>query len=84
MSEGLCISPNEQCEPESVGTDTGQISIHKEENRKVCNLYLDGAISVTQKLKMTYQPDMVDNLRVSCLHDLMTTNDTTVSRYSEN
>ncbi len=62
-----------------MGTDSEQISIHKEKDRKVCDLYLDGAINVTQKLKMTYQPDMVDNLRISCLHDLMTTNDTTVS-----
>jgi len=84
VSEGLCISPNEQCEPESVGRDSRQISVRKEEYRNVCNLYLDGAINVTQKLKMTYQSDMVDNLRVSCLHDLMTTDDTTVSRYSDN
>jgi len=62
-----------------VGTDSEQISIDKEEDRKVCDLYLDGAINATQKLKMIYQPDMVDNLRISCLHDLMTTKDTTVS-----
>ena len=84
MSEGLCISPHEQCEPESVGTDSQEAVTAKDSDRKVCNLYLDGAVNVTQKLQMPYQPEMIDNLRVSCLHDLITTNDTTVSRQFEN
>jgi hypothetical protein len=79
VSEGLCISPNEQCELESVGTDSRQRRNHEEEDKAVCDLYLNRAINVTRTLNMLYEPDMIANLRVSCLHDLMTTNDTTVS-----
>lgn len=83
MSEGVCISPHEQCEPESVGTDSQEDVTIKDTDRKVCNLYLEGAINVTQQLKIPYQPEMINHLRVSCLHDFITTNDTTVSRKCE-
>jgi hypothetical protein len=51
---------------------------------QLCNLYLDGAINVTEILNMTYQPEMISNLNISCLHDVITTADLTVSINSEN
>lgn len=84
VSKSLCISPHEQCVPKSVGTDSQEAVTVKNSDKKVCNFYLDGAINVMQKLQLPYQPEMIDNLRVSCLHDLITTNDATVGKKFEN
>jgi hypothetical protein len=46
---------------------------------QVCNLYLGGAVNLTEQLNMTYAPGMIYNLNISCLHDVITTNDSTVS-----
>ncbi len=90
MSEGLCITPSDYCAAESVGISNRkrelvrntQMTIN-ENVTQLCNLYLDGAINVTEILNMTYQPEMISNLNISCLHDVITTADLTVSINSE-
>ena len=86
MSEGLCVSPVEDCTLESIGTESRQGHIDEsneilvsEAAREVCDLYMDGAINATRTLNMTDQPEMIYHLNISCLHDVMTTNDTIVS-----
>ena len=46
---------------------------------RACDLYMNAAINATEQLNTTYKSEMIYHLNISCLHDVMTTNDTTVS-----
>ncbi len=86
MSEGLCISPSDSCALESVGASSrkkrlvGNTEMTINESAiQLCNLYLGAAVNATEQLNMTYAPEMIYNLNISCVHDVIMTNDSTVS-----
>ena len=65
ISDGLCVNPLDDCSIESVGTITTTTNqqiqsskntevISNENAIEVCNLYLSGAMNITQMLNMTF------------------------------
>lgn len=86
VSEGLCISPIDQCTIESVGTNSRLVQLVTDNSFNnsgsavdICNRYLTGALNATAQLNMTFEQQLPFHMNISCLHDTILTNDVTVS-----